>query len=389
MQNNKTKKTSKTSSLAALTSAALALPAISQLAAAESVPEKSQVSYRYANYQEDDLANEQVLTGTQERYETDSHQFRLLTALNEDTALTVDAVYETLTGASPYSTVSVGDRNQLIMTGASISESRTDLAIAVQNFAHEESVTYRLGASTEDDYQSYNIGIERAFKRDQLTAYNLGFDFSMDTIEPVQTEGVNRIKSEDKWFANAFVSISRVLSKRWQVQTGIALGQHDGYLSDPYKSIDVRPEEKQVFIFMGRSRYYIKSFNSAFHSDYRYYLDDWGIDSHTLDFALYKNLSDHLQLIPRFRYYSQSQADFYVASDSANRSGYQSSDFQLSPFGAISYGLDIKYKTGNYDVTLSLENYDSDGDYALKDVSQENPGLVSYSLMSFGVDYRY
>ncbi|MCG8316338.1 MAG: DUF3570 domain-containing protein [Pseudomonadales bacterium] len=386
---NKKNKLNKASSIAALTSAAMALPAISQLAAAESAPDKSQLSYRYSHYQEDDLSNTQVLSGTKERYEIDSHQFRLITALDEDTAITVDALYETLTGASPYSTVAIGDQKQLIMTGASISESRTDVAVAIENFAATSSTTYSVGLSQEDDYSSINIGIEKALDQNKITSYNMGFDLSLDEIEPIQTEGVNRIKSKDKWFANLYASLSRVISKRWQLQAGIAFGQHDGYLSDPYKSIDNRPDNKQVLIFMGRSRYFAKTLNAAIHTDYRYYVDDWGIDSHTLDVAYYQYLSDQIQVVPRVRYYSQSQADFYVETDSATRRGYQSSDFQLSPFGSLSYGLDLRYSSKSYDLTVSLESYESDGDYALKNVSQENPGLVSYSLLSFGVDYRY
>lgn len=381
----------KTKTVSALASAAMALPAISQLAEASNMPTKTELGYRYSQYAEDDLDSNDVIAGSVERYEIDNHQFRLVKPLQNDKSVTVDAVYETLTGASALSVVKgADDEPALIMTGASIKEERIDVSAALETFEESASRRYQLGYSTEDDYQSlYGSYSAESISSDRNTTFSYGAGLALDELEPVQAPDVNPPTSEDKWYANVFASLTRVLSSSWQVQFGLQLGLHDGYMSDPYKAIDVRPDEKQLTVVNARSRYFVKSLQAALHTDYRFYIDDWGMESHTLELAWYQNWGDHIQIIPRVRYYSQSQVDFYVSYDDPNREGYQSSDFQLSPFGALAYGLGIVYREEKFSVSAYMETYESEGSLALKSVKQENPALVSYGMFSLGVDYRY
>ena len=355
------------------------------------MPTKTELGYRYSQYAEDDLDSNDVIAGSVERYEIDNHQFRLVKPLQNDKAITVDAVYETLTGASALSVVKgTDDEPTLIMTGASVKEERIDVSAAFETFEESASRRYQLGYSTEDDYQSlYGSYSAESISQDRNTTFSYGVGLALDELEPVQAPDVNPPTSEDKWYANAFASLTRVLSSSWQVQFGLQLGLRDGYMSDPYKAIDVRPDEKQLTVVNARSRYFVKSLQAALHTDYRFYIDDWGMESHTLELAWYQNWGDHIQIIPRVRYYSQSQVDFYVSYDDPNREGYQSSDFQLSPFGALAYGLGFVYREEKFSVSAYMETYESEGSLALKSVKQENPALVSYGMFSLGVDYRY
>lgn len=392
-QNNKNQnnKNQKVGTLAALTSAALGLPALSHLAHAEGMPTQTELGYRYADYQEDDLNQEQVVTGSTERYHVKAHQFRLLTPVAESTSLKVDAVYETMSGASAMGTVpGPQGEPQLIMTGASISEDRTDVNVELRQFSEGGNIAGSAGYSNEPDYKAWNLALEtERLSEDRRRTYSGGIGYSHDEIEPVQTPGVNRPLQEERDFVSGFFSLSQVNSARWQTQIGVYGGYYDGYLADPYKTRDIRPDERQQFALSARSRYYFGTMKAAFHTDYRFYSDDWGIEAHTLDFTWYQNLSDHWQLSPGLRYYSQSQADFYVATDSGTRTGFQTSDYRMSPYGALSYSLGIQYKQPQYTLKLYAERYDSDGDYALKSVKVENPNLVSYTLVQLGLDYRF
>lgn len=378
-------------SLTALAGAAMALPAISQLATAGTMPMQTEVGYRYSQYTEDDLNEDNVIIGSVERYEIDTHQFRLVKPLSDNKSITLDAMYETLTGASPLSVINNADSEPaLVMTGASITETRTDIAGTLESFSDSGSIRYQLGVSVEDDYQAINASFEKdVITKDRGTTYSYGVGFSLDELEPVQGANVNPPESEDKWYASGFVSITKVLSAQWQTQFGFTLGLYDGYLSDPYKAFDERPDERQLYVISARSRYFLRSVKAALHVDYRYYWDDWGMESHTLDLAWYQNFGDSLQVVPRIRYYSQSQADFYYSTDDPFREGYQSSDFQLAPFGALSYGLGIIMKGEKLTFSAHLESYESKGSLAIKEVKQENPALVSYGLFTLGVDYRY
>ena len=377
--------------LAALTGAALALPAIAQLAQAADMPTKTELGYRYSDYQEDEVDAGLVLVGTHERYDIEAHQFRLVSPIGESTSLTVDAMYETMTGASAMSVVEnpQGD-SMLIMTGASIKEERTDISAALRRFDDHGSKAVALGYSTEDDYEALNGSVDLERKSaDGVTTWSGGLGFSYDELEPIQEEGINRVTSEDRWFFNGYVARAKVHSPVWQSQVGLYLGFYDGYLDDPYRSRDIRPDTRQQVAINARSRYFLSGVKAALNLDYRFYNDDWGISSHTLEFTWHQTLTDALRISPRIRYYSQSQADFYVDADSGLRQGEQSSDYRLSPYGAIVYGLGVGYYQPSYSLTLYAEQYDSDADYALKSVSKASPFLVDYTLMTVGLDYRF
>lgn len=377
--------------LAALTGAALALPAIAQLAQGETDTDKTEFGYRYSQYQEDNLGTDKVFVGSRKRYQVENHQFRLATPVAVDKTLTIDADYETVSGASPYGTVRTPDgQSRLIMSGASIDDTRKDILASLRVPHTDGALTYALGYSTEKDYEAWNGAVEfEQTLADRLTTWSGGIGFSSDTIEPVQTQGINRIDSEDKWSANGFLALAKVLSPVWQVQGGVFAGMADGFLSDAYKALDARPDQRKSFGITGRSRYYLKNLNAATHVDYRFYNDDWGIESHTVELAWHQSLGDHIRVVPMVRYYSQSQADFYVEADDPQITGEYSSDYRMSPFGALSWGLSLILEQPDYRIILRGEQYESDGDMALKNVDVENPALVSYTLMTVGFDYRF
>ena len=58
--------------------------------------------------------------------------------------------------------------------------------------------------------------------------------------------------------------------------------------------------------------------DTTLHSSWRYYHDNYGIDSHTFEFEYVLNLPYKWQLTPSLRYYTQTAANFYfdqVAND--------------------------------------------------------------------------
>ena len=65
-------------SIIALSSTALALPGI---ALADAPPTKSTISYKFSNYQEDELSRSEAPFGELERYDIDVHQFKLVSPL--------------------------------------------------------------------------------------------------------------------------------------------------------------------------------------------------------------------------------------------------------------------------------------------------------------------
>ena len=126
-------------------------------------------------------------------------------------------------------------------------------------------------------------------------------------------------------------------------------------------------------------------------SAYRYYEDDFGIHSHTLQTAWHQNLGSSFQIVPSVRYYSQREADFYLPFDDYTLplTVNQSSDYRLSTYGAFTFGLKGIVNHNNWVITVSFDRYISARKYGLSDSEFEHPALVNFTLASIGFDIRF
>ncbi len=70
-----------------------------------------------------------------------------------------------------------------------------------------------------------------------------------------------------------------------------------GFLSDPYKRAyiesigdtvpDSRPGDRKQFTWLTKYRHHVSILDGTLHVDYRLYVDDWSVNSHTFDVAWY------------------------------------------------------------------------------------------------------
>ena len=381
-------------SLSALTAAALALPGLAQA--------QIETDYQYSRYEEADLSAGAAAGAVRERYAIDTHQFRIAAPVG-DQAFIANLTYETLSGASPWYLMPTANGPVVIMSGASIHEERKDLQLtwAVPVAGIDWGVS--AGYSTEDDYEATHAGLEFEY-RPEGSAHSLsgGVGYSYDKIDPVRgPSSPDVIAKADKDSFNAYAGISWVLNPQTVVQTAVSYGLHDGYLSDPYKLAwvvdlsntvrDTRPGERHQFSASARLRHYLPERKAALHADYRLYYDSWDIESHTVELAWQQMLGESWRLTPGFRWYSQSQAEFYAPFYQSQRDdGRASSDYRLSPYGAISLRLDLrKALSQDWEIGAGAEWYQADADYALGSVKLENPALVEYWILSARVGKRF
>src|SRR5690606_605587 len=138
-------------------------------------------------------------------------------------------------------------------------------------------------------------------------------------------------------------------------------------------------------------RHYLPQHKAALHADYRYYYDSWDIEAHTVELSWQQMLGESWRITPGLRWYSQSQADFYAPYyQSLRGDGRASSDYRLSPYGAISLRLDIrKALAQDWEIGAGAEWYEASGDYAIGSVKIENPALVEYLIFSARIGKRF
>jgi hypothetical protein len=399
--------------LNALTASAIALPGLAGTAVADGGPvSKFSVDGGYSYYKEDNLPvnKSQASNPTRERMEIHSYQMRIEAPLDDRMDVSVDVGFETMSGASPWYVFQAapGEDPVQVMSGATIDDKRFDVLGTGNYYFDWGSASASAGFSIEDDYYSGNMGLaaSRDFN-DRNTTLSAGTGVSLDWLEPTRDrQDPGRPKHENKQSINVYAGLSQVLTRHSVIQSTFSYDYSTGYLSDPYKRSlvltgantlprDQRPSTRNQFTWLTRYRHHVSAFNGTLHLDYRFYADDWSINSSTFDIAWYQDLLWGIQIIPSFRYYSQSEADFYEPVYLAPKANNKySSDYRLSPYGAISYRLKAEVTqeiAGGILIvgSLSYERYESDADLALQNVSIENPGLVDFHLFAGRIGFAW
>lgn len=389
--------------LHALASGALALPGLAQ----GDTPEgRWEGAYGYSNYSEDKLPASKLSAGSPKRYSIDTHQFQLQGPLGGRVDMGLDLAYETMSGATPWYVERGADGKPIqVMSGATIEEERIDAQVRGNYYFDNARTGAAAGFSIENDYTAVNGAFEgetHFFEKNSTLSSGIGFSY--DRIEPTDAELFDRPESETRGGLSAFAAWSQVLGRSSTLQTSLTYQHQRGYLSDPYKLVaagidgnirDDRPGQRNQLSWLTRYRKHFSRTGSTLHLDYRFYWDDWEINSHTLELALHQAFGDAFRIVPSLRYYSQSAADFYGPFFDSAPAGHASSDYRLSPFGAFSWRIKGETRLRGWPfgmdwrASVAYERYVSSGDLALGSVSVENPGLVSFDLISVSFGGRF
>jgi hypothetical protein len=170
-----------------------------------------------------------------------------------------------------------------------------------------------------------------------------------------------------KRVASGVVGVSRVLTRRWLVAVNGSRIVQRGYLTEPYKIVSIidpdsgttvgaltelRPSTRDRKDLLASSVYHLE--RGVLYSSYRYYWDDWGVRSHTVDVRYRRDLADQAFFQPHVRYYTQTAADFFrfglIRGDPLP--AYATSDYRLGPLHSVTlggtYGFRIPDQPGEF-----------------------------------------
>ena len=338
--------------------------------------------------------------------------------ITADDTVNVNLVLDTMSGATP--TGAVRSKNSSLsfssasgaggstVNGASIdrvSFSDTRLGVAL-NWAHALSrlstISYGGSLSVEKDYQSYGASINYSQDNEsRLTTYTTGFAVSYDQIYR-KTDGTPKPLSKvddaiifsdgERYSYDLLFGVSKVLNKKTVGQLNYTLSYSDGYHTDPYKVISevnlVEDSDTGQFAWAELNRYYearpdtrlrhaiftsiahqYGESGETVHASYRFYTDDWGISSNTIDLNHRTPLTAGSYIEPHFRYYQQSAADFFVhsfnnpdVSTPIELPQYASADYRLDESVALTTGIEygIRLSGGHFRTRLEYINWQYD-----------------------------
>ncbi len=209
------------------------------------------------------------------------------------------------------------------------------------------SVGGRAQAALDLDHHLLTLSGGAGVNRDRVFPMG-GIPVGLQDRSVLQADG-----NQGKELTDVMVGVSRVLTRRCLVAVNATRTHESGYLSEPYKVVSVldatgapaselaekRPDTRDRTAILGSTVYHLR--RDVVYGSYRWYHDDWGVRSHTIDLKYRTDLPEHDWLQPHLRWYSQSAADFFVFGlhPGAPIPRYATSDLRLGPLRSATLGL--------------------------------------------------
>ena len=311
--------------------------------------------------------------------------------MNPDDVLTVDAGISAYTSASS-SNVNPLDGNPNNNTSpfsASSGASRQDVLAyfnpSYQHSSEDRNSTVSANVYISSEYDYFSVGFGGGYSRmfnEKNTEIGISANVFLDKWNPQypielrngffdnRTTGngeyVSNFTSFEKENRNSYAvsfSFSQILAKRLQGAVFLDLVKQQGLLSTPFQRVyfgdtadffieefqladDVErlPETRFKVPFGARLNYFLGD-RFVVRSYYRFYADDWGINSHTANLEVPIKISDAFTVYPSYRYYTQTAADYFYPKEEALSSlNFYTSDYDLSGYDANQFGIGARYK---------------------------------------------
>jgi hypothetical protein len=265
---------------------------------------------------------------------------QLAVAANVSSSTNVEVSYEVdaWTGASvdvvTAATSAVTERRNEVDAGISHQRGRARI-----------SAGYRF--SIEPDYQSHG-GVLGG----RLELANKNTTIGLDLLASSDTVGRagDPFFARSLWSAGGRLSIAQVIDRATVVELIWESTRLDGFQASPYRWVAIGgdgtcasaapfcipeqvPEERFRHTVFARGRRAVARAWSV-GAEYRFYFDDWGIQSHALQPDIAWRPSPASMLSVRYRYYTQDDATFYRPRyfDLMSSGGYFARDRKLSAF---------------------------------------------------------
>jgi hypothetical protein len=244
----------------------------------------------------------------------------------------------------------------VVTSGASkYSEDRTQLSAGIDYMHGNSIMSLSYTNSDENDYQgntaSFGVSMDMF---GNMTTVSLGYSYGWDTVE----NNTDATFSEDIDRQNYTLGLSQVLSRDMVMELDLETITDEGFLNNPYRSVryadpgsalgysfqsEVYPKTRTSNAAAVRSIYYLP-YRASASAEYRIFNDTWDITAHNIKLAYAHPLPRGWLLEGRYRYYTQTAADFYSDlfpyKDAQN---FLARDKELSKFDSNTLGFTVSY----------------------------------------------
>ena len=310
--------------------------------------------YFLFNYYDQD-GNNSAVTGGRGTEELTDYDTRLVVKVPIDSLSRLSAE----AGVNTYSSAST-DRIDSRMSSASSSDIRAAVQLGWEQEKpdNKQAYSWGMGGSVESDYLSMNVqgSYYWPLKDEQRALYlNASAYFGRwvlyfpaelrDTIQPF-------ITTDRRFSYHLNVQYQQIINRRTSLALSTGLSYQHGLLSTPFHRvyfpeealprIERLPAQRWQWPLSLRLHYFAGG-GLATRFFYRYYLDGFGIQAHSVELELPLKLSPVFTLTPLYRYHQQSASDHFQAFlGHSPEATFYTSDFDLSAFNSHKFGLGLR-----------------------------------------------
>ncbi len=295
--------------------------------------------------------------------------------LNDDDVLTIDGSVSAYTSASSSNVDPFDGNAPADPFVASSGASRNDVLVTfLANYSHssdDRNTIWSINGSVANEYDYFSLGFGGSYTRlfnEKNTEVSIKANVFLDewnAIYPTELRDFSTFIKFDDESRNSYslgLGFSQILSKKLQGSLSLDLVHQEGLLSTPFQrvqfadiadvvvdqftfgdDIERLPDTRFKIALGGRLHYYINEV-IALRTFYRYYTDDWGVNSHTAGIEIPIKITDQFTIYPSYRFYTQTAADYFNEfNQHLSTQRFYTSDYDLSDFDANQYGFGIGY----------------------------------------------
>ena len=326
------------------------------------------------SYYQQDGNNAAVTGGRGTEYLTDIHPTVILaTPLNDNDVLTASIGVSAYTSASssnvnPFDGKQPADPFQA-SSGASGNDVWMNGTLTYAHSSADRNTVWSGTVSGSNEYDYTSLGVGGSYTRlmnqqnTELTVRASTYQDNWKLIYPIELRGREALLDQTgRQSYDLGLNLSQILTKNLQGTLSLDLVRQTGLLSTPFQrvyfgdvadrfqenfpladDIERLPDSRTKIAVGGRLHAYLNE-RFVLRTFYRYYTDDWGVNSHTANVEVPIKLGTLFTLRPGYRYYVQTAADQFAGFDEhLSTQTYYTSDYDLSAFVANQYSLGLSY----------------------------------------------
>lgn len=232
----------------------------------------------------------------------------------------------------------------------------------MENEAKGNTIGAGLSYSHEFDYQSFGVNVNFAKKTNnrmgEFSAKLQAYLDQVTLIYPIELRPSNSGRRDDNNYAttprnsiSASLGWTQIINQQFQLSLEADVIYQEGYLGLPFHRVyfndqSVRIENlpsSRLKVPLGiRANYFIGD-KFILRSWYRYYKDDWGINSNALQLETVVKLTPFFSITPFYRFYQQSAVNYFAPYEMHSSSDkYYTSNYDLSKFNSDFFGAGFR-----------------------------------------------